>query len=260
MTTQTGVPGGRANTLIGQAPRIPSRTRLLRPDIFADDVTGTLAPATLVAYLGLATRADDGGFLMWHPVALAAAVMPYADPQGRPQELERIADELVAVGLLLIHACGCAELPRLVRDLAIKGGNKTYAVRDWHSQHAATNSSVPVQTEPAESVSSSGSSSSSVSTNGYLSGPDPGDGSASASGRACDWSEPEWLDRLHRVGMPIDRKLDQTWPAWLATLKRRHADQTIYEEVERFAASGETRPLVVQDLVRVALEQRPYEP
>ncbi len=246
-------------SLIGQAPRVPSRTRVLRPDIFADDVTGTLAPATLIAYLGLATRADDGGFLVWRPASLAAAVMPYANPRRRPRELERIADELVAVGLLQILACGCAELPRLVRDLAIKGGNKTYAVRDWHLLHAATDSSVQIRTDPAESVSSSGESSSSESINGSPSGPDPGDGSASASGRPCDWSESEWLDRLHRVGMPIDRDRDRTWSVWLASLKRRHADQTIYDEVERVAAGGEIRPLVVQDLVRVALEQRPRE-
>jgi hypothetical protein len=41
---------------------MPVRTRLLRPDLFSDDVTGTLAPATLLAYLGLATRADDAAF------------------------------------------------------------------------------------------------------------------------------------------------------------------------------------------------------
>jgi len=114
---------------------MPVRTRLLRPDIFSDDVTGTLAPGTLLAYLGLGTRADDAAFLVWRPAALAAAVMPYANARRRQRDFERIAAELVEAGLLRILECGCAELPRMLRDLAIGGGSKTYSVRDWHLAH-----------------------------------------------------------------------------------------------------------------------------
>ena len=134
------------------APRMPVRTRLLRPDIFSDDVTGTLAPATLLAYLGLGTRADDAAFLVWRPAALAAAVMPYTNSRRRQRDFERIAAELVEAGLLRILDCGCAELPRMLRDLAIGGGSKTYSVRDWHLAHLPTDSSGQVQTPTAESV------------------------------------------------------------------------------------------------------------
>ncbi len=243
-----------------QPPRTSARTRLLRPDLFTDDATGTLAPATLLAYLGLATRADDAGFLVWRPAALAAAVMPYANPGRRQRDLERIARELAAAGLLEILDCGCAELPRMVRDLAVKGGSNSFAVRDWHSLHVSTDMSVHVRIDPSESVSDSGSGSSSGSADGSFSGPASGDGSGSGNGRARGWTDERWLDELHRVGMPIDRDLDKTWSPWLASLRRRHDDQTIFDEVVRVAGSGETRPKLVQDLVRVALERPPGSP
>jgi hypothetical protein len=243
------------------APRMPVRTRLLRPDIFSDDVTGTLAPATLLAYLGLGTRADDAAFLVWRPAALAAAVMPYANSRRRQRDFERIAAELVEAGLLRVLECGCAELPRMLRDLAIGGGSKTYSVRDWHLAHLPTDSSGQVQTPTAESVSSSGSSSSSESYSGLLTGPGSGDGSGTGTGpgprpgRAPGWSDEHWLDELHRLGMPMDRELDRTWSPWLASLRRRHADQTILDAIIRVVEGGETRQKLVQELVRVALEQ-----
>jgi hypothetical protein len=234
-------------TLSNHAPRMPVRTRLLRPDIFSDDVTGTLAPSTLLAYLGLSTRADDAGFLVWCPAAIGATLMPYASPGPRERALERIGAELVEAGLLRTFACGCAELPRLVRS-------KTYSVRDWHLAHVPPDSSVQVQTPTAESVSASGSSSGSRSESGSLSGPGSDDGSGAGPGRARGWSDPEWLERLHRLGMPMERLVDQTWSPWLASLQRRHADQTIFEAITKVVEHGETRPAVVQELVVVALE------
>jgi hypothetical protein len=240
---------------------MPVRTRLLRPDIFSDDVTGTLAPATLLAYFGMGTRADDAAFLVWRPAALAAAVMPYANSGRRGRDFERIAAELVEAGLLRVLECGCAELPRMLRDLAIGWGSKTYSVRDWHLAHLPTDSSGQVQTTSAESVSSSGSSSSPESYSGLLTGPGSGDGSGAGTGpgprpgRAPGWSDEHWLDELHRLGMPMDRELDRTWSPWLASLRRRHADQTILEAITRVVEAGEMRPKLVQELVRVALER-----
>jgi hypothetical protein len=218
-------------------------------------VTGTLASATLRAYLGLATRADDAGFLAWRPAALTAAIMPYAAPARRQRDLERVAEELVAVGLLRILDCGCAELPRMVRDLAIKGGNKSTAIRDWHLAHVPADESVQVQTPTSESVSFSGSFSSSESAAGSPSGPGSGDGPGAGTGRAQGWTDERWLDELHRLGMPMDRDVDRTWSPWLASVTRRHADQTILEAILRVVQRGETRPPLVQELVSVALER-----
>jgi hypothetical protein len=270
-TTSTAAPNLSASAVIesrlhgaiprgDQAPRMPVRTRLLRPDIFSDDVTGTLAPATLLAYLGLGTRADDAAFLVWRPAALAAAVMPYTNSGRRQRDFERIAAELVEAGLLRILDCGCAELPRMIRDLAIGGGNKSYPVRDWHLAHLPTDSSVQVQTPTAESISSSGSSSSSESYSGLYAGPASGDGLGAGTGRAPgsndqQWTDAHWLDQLHRLGMPFDPNVDRTWSPWLASLQPRHPDQTILHEIATVIKDGEARPSMVQELVRAALDR-----
>lgn len=242
------------------APKTPARTRILRPDTFTDEVTGTLAPATLLAYLGLSTRADDAGFLLWRPAALAATIMPYASAGRRQRDLERIGEELVAAGLLRIFDCRCAEMPRMVRDLAIKGGSKTTSVRDWHLAHSPTDSSIQVQIPAAESVPVYGSVSSSSSPSVPGLGPAPVDGVESApgfgTGRASTWNDTGWLDELHRLGMPFDRTLDQAWLVWLTALRRVHDDRTIREEIGRVVAGGERRPQIVRELVNVALEQR----
>jgi hypothetical protein len=238
------------------APRTSARTRLLRPETFTDDVTGTLAPATLLTYLGLTTRADDAGFLVWRPAALTAAIMPYSTPGRRQRDLKRIADELAAVGLLRILECGCAELPRMVRDLAIKGGSKTTSVRDWHLTHVPPDSSIQVQTPTSEPVPVYGSFSSSESSNGPLTGPGSGDGSGAGTGSTRRWNDEQWLDELHRLGMPIDREIDRTWSPWLASLTRRHSDRTILEAATRVVDGGEIHPLLIQELVRTSLERR----
>jgi hypothetical protein len=184
--------------------------------------------------------------------------MPYTNSRRRGRDFERIAAELVEAGLLRILECGCAELPRMLRDLAIGGGSKTYTVRDWHLAHLPTDSSGQVQTPTAESVSSSESSSSSESESGLYTGPGSGDGSGAGTeagtGRARGWNDQHWLDELHRLGMPMDREVDQTWSPWLASLTRRHADRTILDAITRVVEGGETRPQLVQELVRVALE------
>ena len=53
----------------------------------------------------------------------------------------------------------------------------------------------------------------------------------------------------------MDRDIDRIWSPWLASLPRRHPDQTILDAIARVIEGGETRPRLVQELVRVALEQ-----
>jgi hypothetical protein len=240
---------------IEDEPRVSPRARLLRPDLLTDEITGRLAPSVLLAYLGLTSRADDAGFLVWHPTALATAVMPYANPSRRIRDMERITDELCRVGLLHLHACGCAELPRVVRDHAMKGGNKSYAVRDWHLAHAETIADGHGLTDTDQSVSSSGSGSFTESESGSSSGPASESRSASGSGwrGAGGCTDGEWLDRLHRLGLALDRRADQTWVVWRTSLRDRHDDQTLLDAVRTVIESGETRPELVRELAREAL-------
>jgi hypothetical protein len=117
-------------------PRMPNRVRLVRPDLYRDPITGRLAPDARDLYLALTTLADDAGWMLWQPEAIAATILPYAQPSRRVGILGRRSGPLVAAGLLIIHECGCATLPRQARDHAIKGGNGTRAIVDYHALHA----------------------------------------------------------------------------------------------------------------------------
>jgi hypothetical protein len=89
-------------------------------------------------YLGLATLADDHGFLLWRPVAIGAALFPYQETTAREAHLQASASALIDVELLVIHGCGCAQLPRFDRDLAQKGGTRSFSVEEFHGIHVRT--------------------------------------------------------------------------------------------------------------------------
>ena len=56
-------------------PRMPSRVRLHRPDLWRDETTGRLAPAARDLYCGLSTLTDDRGWLLWRPATIAAQLL-----------------------------------------------------------------------------------------------------------------------------------------------------------------------------------------
>lgn len=116
-------------------PRMPSRTRLVRPDHWRDEATGRLSPDARDAYLGLSTISDDEGWLLWRPATIAAGLYPYQSPARRERDLARRAEILGTAGLLELHDCGCAHLPRMKRDLAVRGGEKSTAIEEFHAEH-----------------------------------------------------------------------------------------------------------------------------
>jgi len=139
-------------------PRQPERTRLVRPDLYRDEVTGPLTPAQRDAYLGIATLTDDSGWALWRPQAIAASIYPYVSPAKRVRDLEARAATLRAAGLLVLFDCGCAYLPRAKRDLVISGGKQIRQVEAFHQAHG-TDQSVSVPGDPDWSGTSTSSSS-----------------------------------------------------------------------------------------------------
>lgn len=143
-------------------PRMPSRVRLARPDLWRDETTGQLRPDVRDAYLGLATLADDVGYLLWRPAAIGAALYPYVPARRREADLAHRADALQRAGLLVVNECGCGHLPRMDRDLAPKGGDHSTAIADYHAGHSATDDYVALRSNQSRD-SGSGSGSGSVS-------------------------------------------------------------------------------------------------
>lgn len=118
------------------APRLPERTRIVRPSLWTDEATGRLTPEARDLYLGLATRADDEGWLLWRPATLGAHLLSYLPIPRRGRVLERGQAALTAAGLLIVNACGCALLPYLKRDLRVSGGMHSDTILRHHLAHS----------------------------------------------------------------------------------------------------------------------------
>jgi hypothetical protein len=123
-------------------PRMPNRTRVLRPSLWIDASTGGLSAEAFRLYLGLATVADDAGYLLWRPDTLAAHFYRFLWPDEREATLKNAAIEILRAGLLEIYDCECIHLPYLKRDLGVHGGNHTFTVEEYHRAHVSTDKSV----------------------------------------------------------------------------------------------------------------------
>jgi hypothetical protein len=161
------------------APPTPSRVRVVRPTFYRSGITGPLPPDVRDCLIGLTTITDDEGWLVWNPDEIATTIYAYQPARKRRIDLERRAERLVDAGLLVIHPCGCAELPTLKEHHGVKSGRQTTPIWGWHhDQRHAVGRGMPGNAEEPSSSSSSSSSSS-----------DSFEGSSSSSSRARDGSD-----------------------------------------------------------------------
>jgi hypothetical protein len=116
------------------------RIRQVRPEFFTDPVTGHLPPAVQVTYIGLWCVADDAGWLEWDVPQIGALLYPYKSVRVREGMVSKAGEALTAAARLVIHGCGCANIPTLVDHQRI-GGNKAFTVRDKHRVHTSMDKS-----------------------------------------------------------------------------------------------------------------------
>lgn len=111
----------------------------MRPEFFTDRVMGDLSPDVRLTYIGLWCVADDAGWMTWDVDQIAAQLYPYESIRVRTKRIEKARDELTTARRLVIHECGCAEVPKLSEHQRI-GGTKSFTSRDKHeSIHVRTN-------------------------------------------------------------------------------------------------------------------------
>lgn len=146
-----------------------SRTRLIRPEFFTDELMASASISTRFVYIGLWTLCDDAGYFEAKPRQIAAALFPYEGASRRQRIVDKAMAELSTLGRVEYLDCGLhGVVPTLPRH-GQKGGNRaeTYLLR-----HRAA---CPVRTSPSKSVqevrpSTYESSSESVSDSGSVSG------------------------------------------------------------------------------------------
>lgn len=108
-----------------------SRTRLIRPEFFADETLSAVSDTVRLFYVGLWTLCDDAGWFEARPRQIAAELYPYRRPLSREQTTVASLEKLVELGRVRLLDCGLHGIvPTLPRHGA-KGGNKseTYFAR-----------------------------------------------------------------------------------------------------------------------------------
>ena len=110
------------------------RIRQVRPEFWTDPTIGRLPIAARHFYIGLWNVADDGGWLSWAPSELGALLFPYETPTRRERDIEKWGKALMDAGRLILHPCGCAEVPTLPKHQRISG-KLSYTQRDKHQRH-----------------------------------------------------------------------------------------------------------------------------
>jgi hypothetical protein len=147
------------------------RTRLIRPEFWADSRMADLSSDARLTYIGLWCLADDDGYLSWSVRDIAAELYRYDAPRQRERRVERHLSTIVDGGRVRVLECGRhAVIPSLPRH-RVKGGN----LSDQHHRSHTSTCLVHTSTDkyPSVSVSVSGS----VTGSGSVRDPAQDDGS-----------------------------------------------------------------------------------
>lgn len=163
-----------------------SRTRLLRPAFFTDELLSRLPFQTRFIYAGLWTECDDAGYFEWKPAELALALMGHDTPRRRQVRMEQSLAELVATERVRRLECEVhGVIPTLPEHGVIKGGNHAYGIKDSHEKRCLLTlfrrREAPMTREYVTSTDTS----TDVSKTGHVSGSVSVSGSGSDSGRGA---------------------------------------------------------------------------
>lgn len=165
-----------------------SRTRLLRPAFFTDELLARLPFPTRYLYAGLWTEADDAGYFEWKPAELALALMGHDTPRRRLVRMEQSLAELLTAERIRRLECEVhGVIPTLPEHGVIKGGNHAYGIKDAHEKRCLLTlfrrREAPMTREYVTSTDRS----TDVSKTSHVSGSvsESGSGSFSDSGRAA---------------------------------------------------------------------------
>lgn len=110
------------------------RIRQVRPEFWTDEVMAGLPPAVRLFYIGLWNVSDDAGWMEWRVSRIGAVLFPYESARRRERDIERWSEALVGAGRLVVHDCGCAEVPTLAKHQRVTG-KQSFAALEAHRKH-----------------------------------------------------------------------------------------------------------------------------
>lgn len=106
----------------------------MRPEFWTDERMAGLSPAVRLFYIGLWNVADDLGWMEWRPARIGAVLFPYESPKRRQRDIETWATALTEAGRLVVHDCGCAQVPTLSKHQRVSG-KQSFTAFDAHKGH-----------------------------------------------------------------------------------------------------------------------------
>lgn len=112
------------------------RIRQIKPDFWGDELVSSWPAEIRLLYIGLWQEADDGGWMEWRIPRIGADLYPYVTRGRRERNLEHWSKVLRDAKRLMVHDCGHAYLPHLVRHQKF-GGRPVHTVTSVHARDCA---------------------------------------------------------------------------------------------------------------------------
>lgn len=105
----------------------------MRAEFWTDEILAGLPDAGRLFYIGLWMVADDEGWLRFDRARIGALLYPYRPKGRRERDIDRWTDDLVTLGRVILHDCGCAVIPTLRKHQVI-GGKRSRVELDRHDR------------------------------------------------------------------------------------------------------------------------------
>jgi hypothetical protein len=172
-----------------------SRTRLIRPEFYKDELMAGAAITTRFVYIGLWTLCDDAGYFERKPRQIAAELFPYDSQIRRQRVVDKALDELVELERVKYLDCGLHGVVPTLPKHGAKGGTKAETVASRHRTTCVRTNGVGVRTggvRPSPDESSSGS------------GSGIGSDSVSENAQARDDEPVSFAERMAKAGIKTE--------------------------------------------------------
>lgn len=119
------------------------RIRQVRQEFWTDELLADLPDAIRLFYIGLWCVADDAGWMRWEPHRIGALLYPYRSASRRERNIEEWTGRLVSLGRVVLHSCGCAQIPTLPRHQVVGGKRAETDFRRHMTSHSGPVRVVP---------------------------------------------------------------------------------------------------------------------
>jgi hypothetical protein len=182
-----------------------ARIRTIKPEFFTSDDICALSPLARLLYVGLWCEADREGRMAWTPRVFRRRYLP-----DDPCEVEALAGELVARGLVVLYGEGLACIPTFARHQHVnprEAASKLPPPDDDHASPRADRASG--RADDAH-----------------------GGRERNREGREGEWEEAREGGRAH--ALPEHWKPDEEDLAWAATARADLTPVLVEAETERF--------------------------